>query len=476
MIKTLKIAFPLFLVIFSAFLLSGCTVSEERVNEYNTIVSEADTLIETKEYTSAMEKLSTAVDLIPSRVEALKKIVDIFILKNRLEDATKLVDESGSQLNDSDRAALYVLIGDAQYTIGNYERASYNYQIAKSIDSGNKSAMFGIAKSSMQKGKVEEAKDMLKANYTDSMLIESKLLLSYIEALNDHKEAESIVKNVVPGDEWSETYSNWISVLDTLNEDQLFNGSKLGKYYLDEGYPYLAIAILEPKLKDMGEYTDGLYILGKAYFEYGNYDKSIQILENLSTLGDLNQYIYWVLARDYYLKDNVNEATSYYDSAISYGGNKGEQTLYTEYLDILLKENLTEKALEVIKTAERIFDETWVLMYYMRIYSLREDTQKFEYYRDRIIYDGLNDQEKIDYLYLKGEFEINDRELDEAQKTLDTYWGLDPYDPGYNLLSAKLSFEKGELTEARKSAKNAMEYDLNGVISEDAQKLLAQID
>ncbi len=226
----------------------------------------------------------------------------------------------------------------------------------------------------------------------------------------------------------------------------------------------------------MGEYIDGIYILGKAYYEYGEYDKSIELLENSSSLSDLNQYIYWVLVRDYYLKDDINNSLSYYDSGISYGGNSVENELLIEYLDILIKEDLTEKALEVMRIAERILDDWVVNMYYMNIYSLRNDTEKFEYYIGLINYEELGTVEKLEYLYSKGEYLIRSNELEEAQKTLDVFWELDKFNPKYNLLSAKLSFEKGELDEARDYVKKAIEYDLSGVVSEDAQKLLAQID
>jgi tetratricopeptide (TPR) repeat protein len=127
------------------------------------------------------------------------------------------------------------------------------------------------------------------------MVIESNLLLSYIQALSDTKKAEEILKGIEPGDKWREAYTKWNEVLGSLNDDELFNAAKLGKEYVDRGYPYLAIALLEPKLSKMEEYADGLYILGKAYYENGDYRKSIDVLQDISTLGDLNQYIYWYL-------------------------------------------------------------------------------------------------------------------------------------------------------------------------------------
>lgn len=467
----------IFLVILlSSVLLSGCTISDEKIVEYNQIISSADLLIESQEYTSAIERLSEAVDLVPSKPEAFERIVNILILKNRLEDATKLIDESGVDLEDKDRARFYVLIGDAQYKVGNYERALYNYQLAKGMSGDNKDASFGMAKTYIQKGKSEDAKSLLKENYTGDMLIEAKLLTSYIEAVSDSEKAKNTIKDIEPGDEWRDGYTQWVGVLDSLDSNTLYNTTKLGKQYVDSGYPYLAIAVLEPNLTQMSEYIDGIYILGKAYYEYGEYQKSIDLLENSSTLSNLNQYIYWVLARDYYLLDDVNEAISYYDSATSYAANDAEETLYIEYLDILIEENLTEKALEVMRSAIRIFDRDWVDLYYMDIYSLRDDSDKFFYHMAKVDYEKLSDDQKADYLYSKAEYMINNSELDEAQRTLDIFWELNEYDARYNFLMARLYFENGKLDESRTYAKQAIEFDLNGTVSENAQKLLAQID
>ena len=44
-----KILFFVFVIALSGILLSGCTTSEEKISEYNQIISEADLLIEGKE-------------------------------------------------------------------------------------------------------------------------------------------------------------------------------------------------------------------------------------------------------------------------------------------------------------------------------------------------------------------------------------------------------------------------------------------
>jgi len=95
---------------------------------------------------------------------------------------------------------------------------------------------------------------------------------------------------------------------------------------------------------------------------------------------------------------------------------------------------------------------------------------------NKIEYEKLEEEQKAEYLFSKGKYLILNSELDEAQRTLDIFWELNKYDSRYNLLVAQLNFQKGDLGESRIYAKKAIEYDLEGVVSKDAQKLLAQID
>jgi hypothetical protein len=61
--KNFKKYFLFICILFlSPFILSGCTVSEEKVSEYERIVSDADLLIKGKEYSLALDKLNDALN------------------------------------------------------------------------------------------------------------------------------------------------------------------------------------------------------------------------------------------------------------------------------------------------------------------------------------------------------------------------------------------------------------------------------
>lgn len=350
--NTFKYAFYALIIILSGVLLSGCTISEEKIAQYNQLVSDADLLIEGKEYSSAMEKLSDAAELIPSKYDAYERIVEILITKNRLGDAKRLIDESASKLDDRDRGTLYVMLGKKYYQQRDYKNALICYELSKGISDGVENVDLEMAKVYLQQGNIEKAKSLLKGNYGEDFRTEAKLIYSYVLSTTDKEKALDEIKEIQPEEEWKDAYTQWNDVLKSLDNDELYNSAKLAKVYLDSGYPSLAIYILEPKKADMEEYIDGLYLLGKAYYENGKYQESLDTLLGVTTLSKLNQYLYWIVARNYFMLNNINEATSYYDSAVSYGGDSGEVKLYQEYLDLLIENNQTTKAESILRSAD----------------------------------------------------------------------------------------------------------------------------
>jgi tetratricopeptide (TPR) repeat protein len=471
-----KYIFYAIVIVLSTFLLSGCTVSQEKIDEYNQIVADADLLIEGKEYSSAMEKLNNAAQLIPSRYDAYERMVNILITKNRLDDTKKLIDESASKLSDTDRSRLYILLGKKYYQERSYENALRNYQLSKGISDETTNVDLETAKVYLQLGNVEEAKKLLKGSLGEKFDIEGKLIFSYILSTTNIQSAKDEIADIEPDEEWKESYEGWEDILGGLTNDDLYNRAKLSKVYIDAGYPYLAITTLEPKKGNMQEYIDGLYLLGKAYYENGKYQESIDTLKGVTALSELNQYIYWTVARDYYMLNNINEAFSYYDSAVSYAGDSVESKLYQEYLDLLFENNQTTKAEEVLRKAETISQEPWVNIYYIQLSYLIGQDEKILYYSNKIEYEELEGNYKKEYLYWKSRIAIENNELDEAKRSLDLFWEIDKYNPRYNLLMSQLSFQEGKLDDSRNYAKKAIEYDTERKVTDDAQKLLARID
>jgi len=469
------LVYTLFLII-SAFLLSGCTPSQEKVDQYNSLVSEAETFTQAHEYSSALEKYNEASSIIPSDVKAYKGIIDIFVSKNRLDDAKKVIDESASKLSANDRASLYVLVADAYYNQHNYDSALNTYKLAEGITESGDYAALGLGKVYLQKGDIEKAKGYLNRNLDENLKEESKLIYSYVLSLEDKDKALSEISDIQPSDEWKDAYSQWKSVMDSLDDDTLFNSAKLAREYVNNGYPYLAISILDPIKEDIAQYQDAMYLLGKAYYDYGNYQESIDTLSNINAIGDTAQYVYWTQARAYYKLNNINESFGYYDSSISFAGESAQEKLYQEYIELLLENNQTTKAESVLLQASKLFTSEWVNISYIRLSYLNDQAEKIAYYVSKVNYDSLEGNYKKEYLYWKSKYAIENSQFDEAKRSLDLYWDLDKFDSRYNYLMGMLNFQEGNLDESRTYLKKSIEYDMDRSVTDDAQNLLARID
>lgn len=475
--KYLKYSMYAIILVISSLLLTGCTPTDEQLNKYSQLVSQADTFTQAHEYSSSIEKLNEATSIIPSKIDAYERIINIFVQKNRLDDAKDIVDKSANKLSTQDRSKLYFALGEGYYNIKDYDKALTSFELSNGISDIKEEAQFGLAKVYLQKGDVKNASNYLNNDFQGDLYYPSQILLSYIYSLTDTEKAKETIKELQPNEAQMDEYNQWSEILSSVDDDELFNATKLSRVYINSGYPFLAIATLEPIKDRLVEYSDGLYMLGKAYYEYGDYAKSISTLENATSLSDNSQYIYWIIARDYYLTNDINKSLEYYDTAITYGGDKTDEVLYQEYIKLLLDEGQTTKAEEVLGKASKIYEDAmWINLYHLKLVYEIDNTEKVTYYLSKIDQDKLEGNLKLDYLYTKTTIAIEEGKTDEALRTLDTIWNISQFDARYHLLMGQIKFAEGNLDEARNYLKKAIEYDMDRSVTDDSQKLLARID
>ena len=78
-------------------------VTQDEISQYDGIVKEAEAFFEVKEYSQAIRKYQDASEIIPSRLRAYEGIVDILLLKSRVNDATEIIGKSARALSSNDR-------------------------------------------------------------------------------------------------------------------------------------------------------------------------------------------------------------------------------------------------------------------------------------------------------------------------------------------------------------------------------------
>jgi tetratricopeptide (TPR) repeat protein len=322
---------------------------------------------------------------------------------------------------------------------------------------------------------MEQAKKGLqKSGYEGKEKVEANLILSYIFATEDYEKAKQTLKLVDSSEYMTIYYEEFAEVLESLDEDNKFNATKLARIFINNGYPYLAIQLLQPMKEDISEYLEGMYFLGRAYFDYGEYEKAIETLDGALTLGGMETDILWTKARAYFLQNDLDNTTKSYDSAIGYAGSEISLDLVNEYIDILLENNQVLKANTLVKDLLAKYpDIAYLNILAVKTHTILKEDVKVEYYLSELEELQLEDSEKIEYLELKIQFLLEKGEnIDEYLVELEE---LDRFNPCYQFYLAKLQIEEGEEELAIQSLERAIEYDLEYEITEEASKLLSSL-
>jgi tetratricopeptide (TPR) repeat protein len=452
-------------------------ITNEQIVTYQQMIADAKTTLEAKEYSTAMSKYYDATSVIPSRIEAYSGIIDILLEKNRINDALDIVNKSARRISSYDKSVLYNKIGDKYFDNGDYDNALDLYLDGITFALDNPSLELSLGKVYLKKGNIDKAKTHFEKNiYSDDTLYEVILLRSYINGLTDKESAKDILESTTPSEIWKPFYDEYAGVLESLDEDEKFNAAKLAQVYLNNGYPYLAIQVLYPLSENILEYLDGMYYLGRAYTEYGDYDNAILYLNRALILGSYEQEILWMRARAYLGKDELENAILSYDSAVKYAGKNISEEMASEYLDLLIENNQTIKALGIIQKLLAYVNKPYVSIYGVKINYLLNDAKKVDYYLGLLSKMKLSDEEKKEYLYLYAGRNFEKGDIENAKKNLDAIALIDQYYPYYHYLYGKIEISLGNNESAKEYLKKALEYDMTNQVSDDASRLLSDMD
>jgi len=451
-------------------------VTQEQITTYQQIISEADSQYEAREYSTAINRYYDAADVIPSRVEAYEGIINILLLKNRTSDAVEIVEKSAKKISNYDKSVLYAKIGDKYYEDSLYDQALSAYLDGLGIGVTNPELELSIAKTYVKKGKLNDANTYLnKTIYTEDTLYEASLLKAYILSSTNVADAKTLLNSVTPSDTWKAFYEEFSLVLESTTEDSKFNATKLSRVYINNGYPILAINLLEPLSEDIVEYLEGVYFLGRAYLDYGKYDEAIVQFDRALSLGGIEEDILWGKARAYWLKDDLENSFDSYSKAISYGGEDISQELVSEYLDLLLANAQTLRADEMVKKLMNYISAPYIRIYGVKINRAINDPKKVDYYLGLLSKMKLNDLDKKEYMYLNASNLLIKGKTDSVAQVLEGLVKLDRFNPEYYFVSGQLEYTLGNKDVAKEMYKKAIEYDTNNLISKEANQLLSQI-
>lgn len=449
--------------------------TQEEISKYDQLISEGDTFYEAHEYSEAVTKYNQAAKVIHTDSRAYSKIVEIYLLKNNLDTALEVAQRAQNYITSAEASLIYADIAGRYYDDENYYEARINYEIAATLNS-NPEVNLGLARAYVYNNEFDLAKKLLDKEYDANTSDDAKLLQSYILGTENPDRAQELLGQYsIENQEKSSFFDEYKSVLESLTEDQLFNVTKLSRVYINNGYPTLAIRLLEPIAEDITQYVDALYYLGRAYLDTKQYDNSVDTLLKAASLLGYESNKYWMLARAYYRKDDLVNSMTYYDMAVGYAGEELSRELVEEYLDVLLESNQKSKAQEVYTDIVKNIQSEWLYLIGLELYY-NESEPKFDYYLNKLAGMELDDNEKKGYLFWKIRQSIDTEELDNIEQDFETLLGLDRFNPRYYWVRGSYELVKQDTGAAKSNWELALEYDLEGEVTQEVEGLLAQLE
>jgi tetratricopeptide (TPR) repeat protein len=467
-------------------------VSEEQLSQYESKIEEALDYEESRDFSMAMKRYYEAAEIVPKRVEAYDGIISVLIEKDKLDDAEEVIKQSAKPLSNDDRSSLYKKVGDEYYSRKLFDKAYEMYDAGSFLGVNNPGLELMLGKTYLNLGEVSDARGQFaKSVYIERDLEEANLLLAYIDAIDNTDKAKSTLNSLTNSDEMEIYYEEFRKTLEDLDDDKKFNATKLARVYINNGYPYLAILVLEPQREEIGEYLEGLYFLGRAYYDYGDYSKAIETLDGALTLGGMEGEIFWVKGRAYAFTNNLENAINSYDSAVGYYSGESSAALVEEYFNFLVENNQLLKAEGLVKSLLIAFpDEVYLNLLAVELNYILDEGAKVEFYLDNLeelreeVTFVRNDEKDflrwriatlIDSYERSVEDDSEGEVLADIERYMDELFELDRYSPYYRYFLGKIQIIEGEEEMAIQSLEQAIEYDLDYSVTDDSLKLLSSL-
>lgn len=449
--------------------------SAEEISKYEQLIDEGNLFFEGRKFSQAIERYNEAAKVIRSDSRAYSSIVEIYLLKNNPSTASDIAKRAQNYLSSSDSSLIYADIGEKYFEMKDYYNARLNYEIASSLNS-NPKVNLGLARSYVMGKEIDLARKLLEKDYDNQTSDNSTLLLAYITALEDSDTAMEIIDSYTIIDTSKVNDFNELStVLKSLGEDNLYNITKLSRIYINRGYPTLAIILLEPEKDNIDQYVDALYFLGRAYMDVKDYEKATEfLLKSVSVLGyEVEKY--WMLGRLYYFMDELPDSMTYYDKAIGYAGDEISKDLIEEYLEVLIDSNQISKAQEVYSRTVINIDEDWLYLIGLELFYSSGNDAKFKYYLGRLSEKELDERLYMEYLFWDIRYSIDNEELEDVEQKLEELSVLDRFNPKYYWLKGLYELKLDNRNQAVEYFETALEYDLDGFVTQEVEKLLARL-
>jgi len=460
-----RIPLYIFVFLFSLFFLTGCT-SKENVSISEGLVEEGLELYEERYYTKALDKFVEALEKYPSNFEAYVGLTDVLLDKSWLGEAEDLANEASVRVSGNEAAAIFSMVGEGYYNDGQYEKAKEMYEKAVDYDGGYEEGKIGLSKSHVQLGEVNAARKALGGKGDSDEFLRLYSFLTLDDWEEGFKKAREIKDDDLRG--------RLEEIYEIDDDDALYKNTSLAGEYINAGYPFLAIELLGMQSDDIEQYPDGQYFLGKAYLDYGDYEKAIEKF-NMAMLLDMDDDdLYVNLARAYAFSNDIEKALETYEAILS----PSAAEIVEEYVNVLLENDMTNRAERTLKNLLEDEDSFKLNILLIKVhYEQNELISMGEILEELEKETNLSQAETKDLTRYKLLHALEDIEnVSEIEGLIERFSVFDRFNPELYLFTGKLLKHREENEEALEAFERAIELDLEGNITDEARDLLASMD
>lgn len=443
---------------------------------YTKLMTEGDKLYAEHKYSAALKKYVKASDNNSSGAEAYRGMITVLVDKNLFEQADKIMETADAKVKDRSKyAQLRLIMANRYYALKMYEEAQQQYEEGYKADTDNSEIKTKLLSTNLIQGNTKDLSRYLISEENDKYFSQNQTLTAYMELANSERLGDVIKQydsRLKFSDESIDAIKNGG---DIDSEDELYYATILGREYIEAGYPALTVIVLEPYKDEMNEYSDGLYLLGRSYYETKQYTSARECLLSAAILGNNLPKIYLLIARSYWEEENVDLMTQFYERAIDVSVDNRKIDIMREYAEVLLAGAFYNKCEMVLNDVAQYTDAEWLTLLYVQLYYKTEQYDKMNDIIGEITdVDKLSLAQKRIYYEYYIQYALKIGEEDLAKRLLESFLSFDKYNPKVHFLYGKYWLTQADEQEhASISFETAIELDTKGLVSTDALKLLA---
>ncbi len=472
---------PLFIfVVFAVVAFVLYSLKVRKINQTSEDkLARVDQAIAAKEYSKATTDLAIMIKENPHDIHAYKKLLDIYITKNRLKDAENIYKTMEGLFGKKAINIESAKMGNLFMKNEEYEKAIYFY---KNIDPQTDSSKLAIAKAYLYLGDTQSAENILSTVSSQNDLYKFLTMLSKTPNVD---EMGNLLKSFgSPKDDfkYKDCLNDLSSSLKEADDDKSYLSVLFAQNLTNCKFYNLSQKLLEEHTKDYDKYWEGWYLMGVNNFYLHNFNKSITDLQNAIAAGGTNPQIFVFEARSYYESGDAENAEKAYDAALTYANISKDNLKYAwiiaEYIDMLEDQQVYTKIKQLLEKYSFI-DTDWFIDKQLRYFyhindfkSLNAVLQKAVSRLDSMEVSYLRDYYKYMLIYLNKQGKVDTMEdvLRQYKQKVN-----DPYDPYYYVLQAYVLKVKNDVSGAKESLYKALDYDETGAFTKEAQNMLASL-